>query len=344
MEEKVRLNVSGCLEYTLVFVINGLLWWYFRSYLNFMFAVLWIILPFLSIVVFYKCKSYMHAKVLWNKPQIERGADIKVSFVVYSKGVWHCLPAKFQGHVQNVFTGELFSLRKCLFIYPKREVSLNYRVESTHCGMLEGIIDEFILFDYLKLIKVNCPDISNDYSMVYPNYAPVEYEKLYDLVDKFPKEESGKQLGNDYTPDIQVREYIPGDSLKNVHWKLTAKTDELMIRERLMNGKKKMNVLVEFSQDCFENDVKSDSLRWVLEQLLENEYPISLFTWGNGAEGLKEYPITENSDLERALYTVLGNPRVAGSKNLIEAFLLEQKGVSYILIQTGEKKGEFISA
>lgn len=37
--------------------------------------------------------------------------------------------------------------------------------------------------------------------------------------------------GSDASETFQIREYIPGDRLQNIHWKLSAKTDELMVRE-----------------------------------------------------------------------------------------------------------------
>lgn len=37
--------------------------------------------------------------------------------------------------------------------------------------------------------------------------------------------------GHDASETFQIREYIAGDRLQNIHWKLTAKTDALMVRE-----------------------------------------------------------------------------------------------------------------
>lgn len=37
--------------------------------------------------------------------------------------------------------------------------------------------------------------------------------------------------GTDTSEVFQIREYTPGDRLQNIHWKLSAKSDELMVRE-----------------------------------------------------------------------------------------------------------------
>ena len=37
--------------------------------------------------------------------------------------------------------------------------------------------------------------------------------------------------GSDYSETFQLREYVPGDSIKQIHWKLSEKLDKLVVRE-----------------------------------------------------------------------------------------------------------------
>ena len=39
-----------------------------------------------------------------------------------------------------------------------------------------------------------------------------------------------KKKGYDFSEVTGIREYIPGDKLQNIHWKLSAKKDILMVR------------------------------------------------------------------------------------------------------------------
>ena len=46
-------------------------------------------------------------------------------------------------------------------------------------------------------------------------------------------EDYSKEHGGDDPSEVfQIRDYQPGDKLRSIHWKLTAKTDEMMVREQ----------------------------------------------------------------------------------------------------------------
>ena len=46
-------------------------------------------------------------------------------------------------------------------------------------------------------------------------------------------EDYSKERGGDDPSEVfKIRDYQPGDKLRSIHWKLTAKTDEMMVREQ----------------------------------------------------------------------------------------------------------------
>lgn len=46
-------------------------------------------------------------------------------------------------------------------------------------------------------------------------------------------------------PDITVRSYLPGDSLKQIHWKVTAREQKLMVREKMGEEKQGISIFLD---------------------------------------------------------------------------------------------------
>ena len=69
-------------------------------------------------------------------------------------------------------------------------------------------------------------------SLVLPDVWPVELtvsERRSPDMDS--SEYSMYHPGNDPSETFALREYLPGDRIKNIHWKLSEKTDHLLVRQ-----------------------------------------------------------------------------------------------------------------
>ncbi len=97
-----------------------------------------------------------------------------------------------------------------------------------HCGVLELRADKIRVYDYLGLFSRHVPSPPPARMQCSPIPAdtppPLLPEGLglpasYGAVRRGPGE------------DYDLRDYRPGDSLRMIHWKMTAKRDELVTRE-----------------------------------------------------------------------------------------------------------------
>ena len=51
--------------------------------------------------------------------------------------------------------------------------------------------------------------------------------------------------GSDPTETFQIREYVPGDSLRQIHWKLSAKAGRYMVRDAAKPVDHRLTIYVE---------------------------------------------------------------------------------------------------
>lgn len=61
---------------------------------------------------------------------------------------------------------------------------------------------------------------------------------------------SPDRRGSDLTEPFRLREYAPGDSLRQIHWKLSSKLDRLVIREPGMPAARTLLVFWDRSGEC----------------------------------------------------------------------------------------------
>ena len=120
-------------------------------------------------------------------------------------------------------------------------------------------IDSAEYYDFLKLIRIK-KKISKT---VYVRSKPRNIELGLPVISDQQKQENSMFVGNALVNRggdmFGVKEYAYGDSMKNVHWKLSAKSDELVVKTFAENIYEKAIVIADMSA-YYESDVKSRAM------------------------------------------------------------------------------------
>lgn len=82
---------------------------------------------------------------------------------------------------------------------------------------------------------------------VHPKVVPIR-QKLLQSQDFYGTLKSSRHTLEDRTNIINIRPYIPGDQLKNIHWKVSAKRDALQTKEFEQTVSTKLMVLLDGSK------------------------------------------------------------------------------------------------
>lgn len=116
---------------------------------------------------------------------------------------------------------------------PLRKQELEIELDSQYAGMLEYRLESLILYDMLGIFCRTIPLRQQKNIGIMPPFElmPLEITRRTREFLADADEYSTEKQGDDPNEIYQVREYRPPDSIHSIHWKLSAKEDNLMVKE-----------------------------------------------------------------------------------------------------------------
>ncbi len=127
--------------------------------------------------------------------------------------------------------------------------TVNMILTSKYCGKCTIKIDKLVCYSFLGIFKVNkkC-DFSFDI-MVYPDIKPMDIDIDHNSFLDVEESDSYSKIkpGQNRNEIFDIREYKIGDPVKNIHWKLTAKAGELMVKEFSQPISEGISIILDFS-------------------------------------------------------------------------------------------------
>ena len=117
-------------------------------------------------------------------------------------------------------------------VAPRKEKTITLQAGSGYCGRIRVSVSNVKLYDCFGLVGVRCkcngvahmtvqPDLFEMDITLLPSSSGMQDSEVY----------SQEKPGSDLTETFQIREYVPGDSPRQVHWKLSSKFDKLIVRD-----------------------------------------------------------------------------------------------------------------
>lgn len=171
---------------------------------------------------------------------------------------------------------------------------------TDHCGGIAITAEGVRVCDYLGLFSFPVPGRESRILLIRPRPVKMDPEKnIHCIAAQSWKPKSG----GGYAENHELRLYRPGDSLNQVHWKLSAKTGDLILREPMEARQGLLLVTMNLRGTGDELDRKLGRLLWLGEKLLEQSLRFELRALT--AEGILALHISDPAQLRRALDTLL---------------------------------------
>lgn len=172
-----------------------------------------------------------------------------------------------------------------------------------HCGGLRLRVISGYVYDYLGLFRLRFRREGTRSLVVRPR--PVAPETPPDLTRYLARGWRPK-LGGGFAENHELRLYRPGDNLRQIHWKLTAKTGKLILRESMEPERGRAILTMDLNGTPEELDRKLGRLLWLSRFLLEMGISHDIYTLtGNGVTCCR---VTDEASMFRGLDSLLWEP------------------------------------
>lgn len=262
--------------------------------------IMLVIMPVFDCISFIYFKMSVSATLEVNNDTVEKNQRVLCTVKLINKGI---LPIPFidyrllsNGKVR--VNGDICERRSLGIreIYEKSET-----LATAHIGLGEIKLDDLVIRSLFGLFigKVKCNEISRKIAIVprVPNVD--EIDMLMENSEASDDEDSSNFIQGE--PGYDYKDYLPGDPLSRVNWKLSSKRNKLVIRKSLAMGKCKKIIILDShisSNKDFDDisDLLSEAVLGIANELYLADYEVDVFV--KNSNKWQRISINSVSDIE----------------------------------------------
>lgn len=133
---------------------------------------------------------------------------------------------------ENLMTKECFHKSLRVGALAKTTAVSEFVLKCSHCGRLRLSVPRLTIYDPFGIFRFRVKAEVKTNILIRPDTFPTEVQIVYGESMSLDSDEySMQKAGFDPSETFAIREYMPGDRIKQIHWKLSEKMDNLMVRE-----------------------------------------------------------------------------------------------------------------
>lgn len=184
---------------------------------------------------FYLCMAYfcIRGKITIPISVADVGKPVTIRVFLTNKSFLPVLHMKLIFEVQNSFEKSRQEIDQNVFrIFPGENLA-EFSMMLEQAGNYEVYLKKICIYDMLAFFSVGKKVSSKKNIQVMPVISEIpvfltgSVKNFFGDSDVYDEEKRGL----DRTETFQIRSYMPGDKMQSIHWKLSAKSDELMVKE-----------------------------------------------------------------------------------------------------------------
>lgn len=253
----------------LALLVVAILFTYYSAYLA---LILALVIPAVFLVILIVNRFCIKYNSYVDTVSVVKGDRIKFNFELINKGPF---PSGNIRTYLELYYGDEKRINKVIDtdIMPFSSRKRTLEITAEYTGDLKIVRKKVLLLDYFKLFSFKLSKNNKVFKIfVMPKAFPLDIDYRVAVGNELVEADkySPHKKGNDKTEIFNVREYVPGDQIKDIHWKLTSKLDKYMVKEYSLPIHIGIDILVDFTKYC----KKLEGIK-IQDKLMEVFYSVS---------------------------------------------------------------------
>ncbi len=322
-------------RYLLLLVLVGVLSVLYNIYYMGIILLTVIAMPFLM----FGLLSYLYGKVKAEMVSVVHIANkrdaIPITVQLTNPSIFPIINLKIYISYKNGYSDQRFKKSFLISLDYRTRTSVICNLFSEYAGNLDITLEGIRIYDYMKLFSLK-KKIKNQLKVaVLPYYYELEENYISNNTRLIESDNySPLKSGDDPSEVFAIREYREGDRLQRIHWKLSMKQKQLMIKE--FSDPLNCSVLIFVNLSVPEAESKLHFVDAIMECALSLSYTfiakgqMHYFSWFDEKHGIcKRLRVVKEQDLFEAVDGLLQSMPYGEETDALSAYLAEHPNEQY---------------
>lgn len=293
--------------YFILLIISIMFYILYSEALSFYLLIFTISLPFIMGVCIIAAKFFVSADI---EPHSDTA--IKNGKISFSLKIRNRTPLPFPNSIVTIeYHNNLINITEKMTIsipiHPLCSEKVTFALTSDYCGILNVSIKSMHIFDFIKLFSCTVKPKKNCEITVLPEIDPVNSSESFSVInaeesDIFSKHKSG----DDPSEIFALKSYAQGDKPNRIHWNLSLKHDDLIVRHYSLPVNSSILVILDFCGNASKADIKTldtaaQTAFSISFYLSENDIPFKFSYYSRSTGNNIIVPISDQRDITEAM-------------------------------------------
>lgn len=203
-------------------------------------------------------------RILLPKTVAYKNEKFIVQVELSNKSIFPVTQLQVNTTVRSFPEKESLLLKGKLMLNSREKGTLNYELNGSHCGCMEISCGRLVITDFLGIFQKKCSftDTEIHRMFILPENLNAR-KKIPDIKASTPFDDGGEdKRGSSAVDSSEIRDYRKGDLIKHIHWKLSARLSQLMVRELSDPTEKLVWIHLNLREEDEKNRIRNNPDKW----------------------------------------------------------------------------------